>query len=133
MSAHATIVQDMPTGQLTLKVDSARFPLASLLGFAARANALRGFLFLSRVLGKHWPVAPRAMQAVHADLAGQIPSDLPGPVVFFALARMRLVGAPWVWSGQQIGMPSRRATRNRRLRMVGAPLSQARSSRCSTL
>ena len=86
MSTAGTIVQEMPTGQLTLQVDSARFPLASLLGFAARANALRGFLFLSRVLGKHWPVTPRAMQAVHADLAAQIPADLPGPVVCIALA-----------------------------------------------
>lgn len=76
----------MPTGELTLRVDRARFPLDDLVGFAARANTKRGFLFLSKVLGKHWPAAPRRMAAIHADLAAQIPADLPGPVVFIAMA-----------------------------------------------
>ena len=80
------VKQQMPTGELTLKVDEARLPLDWLIGFAARANAKRGFLFLSKVLGKHWPVTPRAMQAIHDDLAAQIPPSLPGPVVFIAMA-----------------------------------------------
>ena len=83
---NTTIVQQMPTGELTLTVDAARFPLDALIGFAARANLKRGFLFLSKVLGKHWPAAPRQMAAIHRDLADQIPLDLPGPVVFIALA-----------------------------------------------
>ncbi|KAB8037357.1 phosphoribosyltransferase domain-containing protein [Janthinobacterium aquaticum] len=77
--------QQMPTGELTLQIDEARFALDALIGYAARANAKRGFLFLSKVLGKHWPATPRAMEAIHADLAAQIPS-LPGPVVFIAMA-----------------------------------------------
>lgn len=81
-----SVVQQMPTGELTLSVDEARFPLDDLIGYAARANAKRGFLFLSKVLGKHWPVTPTAMAAIHTDLAAQIPSDLPGPVVFIAMA-----------------------------------------------
>jgi Phosphoribosyl transferase/TRSP domain C terminus to PRTase_2 len=80
------VKKQMPTGELTLKVDDARFPLDWLVGFAARANAKRGFLFLSKVLGKHWPVTPRAMEAIHDDLAAQIPPSLPGPVVFIAMA-----------------------------------------------
>lgn len=78
--------QQMPTGQLTLTIDEARFALDALIGFAARANAKRGFLFLSKVLGKHWPATPRAMAAIHADLAAQIPAGMPGPVVFIAMA-----------------------------------------------
>ena len=39
--------QTMPTGELTLQVDEARFALGDLIGYAARANAKRGFLFLS--------------------------------------------------------------------------------------
>lgn len=78
--------QQMPTGELTLTIDEARFALDELIGYAARANAKRGFLFLSKVLGKHWPATPRAMQAIHADLAAQIPASLPGPVVFIAMA-----------------------------------------------
>jgi hypothetical protein len=82
----ATIVQQMPTGELTIKVDDARLPLDQLIGFAARANVKRGFLFLSKVLGKHWPATPSQMEAIHDDLADQIPSHLPGPVVFIAMA-----------------------------------------------
>ena len=81
-----TLRHQMPTGELSLSVDEARFPLDELIGFAARANAKRGFLFLSKVLGKHWPAEPRQMAALHTDLATQIPPDLPGPVVFIALA-----------------------------------------------
>jgi hypothetical protein len=80
------VTKQMPTGELTLKVDEARFPLNWLIGFAARANAKRGFLFLSKVLGKHWPVTPRAMDMIHSDLSGQIPPSLPGPVIFIAMA-----------------------------------------------
>ncbi len=85
-AAHLPLIHQMPTGELSLSVDEARFPLDDLIGFAARANAKRGFLFLSKVLGKHWPAAPRQMAALHMDLARQIPPDLPGPVVFIALA-----------------------------------------------
>lgn len=76
----------LPTGLMELKVDAGAFRLDDLIGFAARANAKRGFLFLSKVLGKHWPVTPQAMRAIHAALAAQVPADLPGPVVFIAMA-----------------------------------------------
>src|SRR6476661_6368122 len=56
-----------------------------LLGFAARANAKRGFLFLSKVLGKHWPVKPSAMIEIHDRLAATVPAT-EGPVVFIAMA-----------------------------------------------
>ena len=85
-AAPLTVRRQLPTGQLTLHVRPARFALDDLLGFAARANARRGFLFLSKVLGKHWPARPSRMAALHADLAGQIPSGLPGPVLFIAMA-----------------------------------------------
>lgn len=77
---------DLPTGHLQVQVEQSRLPFDDLLGFAARDNAKRGFLFLSRVLGKHWPVTPAKMQQIHLDLASQIPADLPGPVLFIALA-----------------------------------------------
>lgn len=77
---------ELPTGLLVLKVDPGPFLLDDLIGFAARANAKRGFLFLSKVLGKHWPVTPRKMHDIHTELAMQIPANLPGPVVFIAMA-----------------------------------------------
>ncbi|HEX8405667.1 MAG TPA: phosphoribosyltransferase domain-containing protein [Duganella sp.] len=75
----------LPTGTLELRVDSAEFAPDSLLGFAARDNAKRGFLFLSKVLGKHWPVTPQRMAEIHDSLAAGVP-DLPGPVVFISMA-----------------------------------------------
>jgi hypothetical protein len=76
---------DLPTGTLDLTVRDSALPLDELLGFAARANARRGFLFLSKVLGKHWPVKPSTMRAVHEQMAAGVP-EVEGPVVFIAMA-----------------------------------------------
>lgn len=78
-------IVELPTGTLELTVNASAFPLDELLGFAARANNKRGFLFLSKVLGKHWPVKPATMRAIHAQMAGDIPAT-EGPVVFIAMA-----------------------------------------------
>jgi hypothetical protein len=77
---------DLPTGQLQLQVQYSRWPQDDLLGFGARDNLKRGFLFVSKVLGKHWPVTPGQMAALHRDCAQQIAPDLPGPLLFIALA-----------------------------------------------
>ena len=76
---------ELPTGTLELRVTGSEFVPDSLLGFAARDNAKRGFLFLSKVLGKHWPVTPRRMAEIHESLAAGVP-ELPGPVVFISMA-----------------------------------------------
>lgn len=75
----------LPTGTLDLAIDSGAAEVDSLLGFAARANARRGFLFLSKVLGKHWPCTPSSMLAVHERLAATVPPG-DGPVLFIAMA-----------------------------------------------
>lgn len=75
----------LPTGLLEVELHKGAHELDALLGFAARANAKRGFLFLSKVLGKHWPVRPSAMLDVHARLAAEIPQG-EGPVLFIAMA-----------------------------------------------
>ena len=76
---------ELPTGRLEVTLSKGAHELDELLGFAARANAKRGFLFLSKVLGKHWPVKPSAMLAVHERLAADIPAS-EGPVLFIAMA-----------------------------------------------
>jgi hypothetical protein len=76
---------ELPTGTLQLRVTDSAFAPDSLLGFAARDNAKRGFLFLSKVLGKHWPVTPQRMAEIHEHLAAGMP-ELPGPVVFISMA-----------------------------------------------
>jgi hypothetical protein len=76
----------LPTGLLKVKARPGRYALDALVGFAARANAKRGFLFVSKVLGKHWPVRPSVMRELHVSLARDLPAALPGPVVFIAMA-----------------------------------------------
>jgi len=76
---------ELPTGRLEVTLTKGAHELDDLLGFAARANAKRGFLFLSKVLGKHWPVRPSAMLAVHERLAADVPAS-EGPVLFIAMA-----------------------------------------------
>jgi hypothetical protein len=100
----------LPTGLMTLCVeDGGAFSLDDLIGFAARANTRRGFLFLSKVLGKHWPVAPSRMQAVHIELAARIPTDLPGPVVFIAMAETAIGLGQGVFEAWKIAHPQREA------------------------
>lgn len=79
-------VVDLVSGRLRLWLEPSDLPLDDLCGFASRANAKRGFLFVSRVLGKHIPVRPSVMADVHRRLAAKIAGDLPGPVTFVAMA-----------------------------------------------
>lgn len=76
----------LPTGELCVRVDRARWPLERLCGFAARRNPRRGFLVVSKVLGRHLPARPSEMRASARDLAALIPADLAGPVLFLGFA-----------------------------------------------
>lgn len=76
----------LPTGELVVRVEAAVAPLDRLCGFAARRNPRRGFLFVSRVLGRHVPVRPARMRWAYAKLAARIRPDLLGPVLFIGLA-----------------------------------------------
>ncbi|MFC4454632.1 phosphoribosyltransferase domain-containing protein [Deinococcus sonorensis] len=76
----------LASGTLTLQIDHTLLPLEQLLGYAVRQNPRRGFLFVSRVLGKHLPVSPLRMAEVHRLLADQLSLDLPGPVLAIGLA-----------------------------------------------
>nr|WP_207191931.1 phosphoribosyltransferase domain-containing protein [Halochromatium roseum] len=80
---------ELATGRLEVQVTRAAFPLDQLCGFAARANPKRGFLFVSKVLGKHWPARPAAMEQIHQHLAQALAQHLgssPGPWLFVAMA-----------------------------------------------
>ncbi|MDB5868119.1 MAG: hypothetical protein JWP96_451, partial [Polaromonas sp.] len=99
----------LPTGLLELKVDAGPFCLDDMIGFAARANARRGFLFLSKVLGKHWPVTPCLMHDIHTELAAQVAPDLPGPVVFIAMAETAIGLGQGVFEAYKAAHPEREA------------------------
>jgi hypothetical protein len=76
----------LPTGTLDLRVDAGSWTIDQLCGFAARNNPKRGFLVVSRVLGRHLPTRPALMRRSARDLAALVPADLPGPVLVFGLA-----------------------------------------------
>jgi hypothetical protein len=68
----------LPTGDLCLNVGGRSSELLEeYCTFAARDNARRGFLFVSKVLGKHYPARPMAMRCSHDLLASfvQLASD----------------------------------------------------------
>lgn len=77
--------QRLACGELRITVESSALPLETLCGYACRRNRKRGFLFVSKVLGKHYPVRPSTMRAIHGMLADQL-LDLPGPVLMIGLA-----------------------------------------------
>lgn len=76
----------LPAGELEITVHRSCEPLEELCGFAARRNPKRGFLFVSKVLGRHIPVKPSVMRRTYRDLAAMVPDDLPGPVLFVGMA-----------------------------------------------
>lgn len=76
---------ELPTGTLTLRRKSGS-KVEDLCDFAARANPKRGFLIVSKVLGRHVPARPADMRRIMADLAVSLPDDLAGPVVFLGMA-----------------------------------------------
>lgn len=76
----------LPTGRLTLALRRSDWSLDRLCGFAARRNPRRGYLIVSKVLGRHIPVRPSELRASLRDLASKIPDDLPGPILVVGLA-----------------------------------------------
>jgi hypothetical protein len=80
------IVLELPTGTLSVEIEETLIDPHELFGFAARANPKRGFLFMSKVLGKHYPTSPKLMRHIHNLLAQQIPKKCSSPVVFIAMA-----------------------------------------------
>lgn len=73
------------SAESTESTESTEWDLQRLCAFAARNNPRRGFLFVSKVLGKHWPSLPAQMQAAHAALAARLPVAAE-PALFLGMA-----------------------------------------------
>jgi len=76
----------LQTGLLTVHSDNPK-QLLELSGFGSRANKKRGFVFVSKVLGKHYPARPQAMQQAQQQLAKKLLAHLserPTLVIGFA-------------------------------------------------
>lgn len=78
---------DLPGGRLDLEVFRSDWPPDKLCGFASRYNPARAFLFVSKVLGKHYPVKPSLIKRVHDLLADKIAAlNTHSPTVMIAMA-----------------------------------------------
>jgi hypoxanthine-guanine phosphoribosyltransferase len=63
----------LKTGTLSLEENKL---LDELIGFSSRINKKRGFLFVSKVLGKHIPTKPSLMKLTHMKLANKLKENL---------------------------------------------------------
>ena len=72
-------------GCLTLTIRREELRLEDGVTYATRQNPRRLYLFVSKVLGKHWPVRPTIMRDAHQRLAAKI-AHLPGPLLVMGMA-----------------------------------------------
>ncbi len=80
-----TLTLPIQAGRLIVTVRGEELPLESCLICATRQNPRRLYLFVSKVLGKHWPVRPTVMREIHVRLAAKI-AHLPGPLLVIGMA-----------------------------------------------
>ncbi len=80
-----TLTAPIQAGRLNLTLRREEWPLEECVTYATRQNPRRLYMFVSKVLGKHWPVRPRIMQQVHQQLAAKI-AHLPGPMLVIGMA-----------------------------------------------
>ncbi len=76
---------ELKTGTLSLEKTHL---LNNLIGFSSRINKKRGFLFVSKVLGKHIPSKPSEMIKIHQDLANLLKNkmDINAKTLFIGFA-----------------------------------------------
>lgn len=94
----------LPTGTLNVRIDKDA-DIDALCAFAARANPKRGFLVVSKVLGRHIPARPAAMRATMDELAASLGTDLPQPVVFLGMAETATALGQGVFAAYQARNP----------------------------
>lgn len=121
----------LETGTLEVRVREAAFPLSELCGFAARNNRKRGFLFLSKVLGKHWPAVPSRMRRIHEHLASRLALGS-GPWTFIAMAETATGLGQGVFEAALDLHPGARALflHSTRYRVAGRPLLEFQEPHC---
>ena len=76
----------LPTGLIELDVEQEKVSAEELIGFGARRNPKRGFLFVSKVLGRHIPVRPGVCLAMQKALALEAAAHCRGRVLVAGLA-----------------------------------------------
>ena len=103
-SAPTTHTVNLPSGTLKLWLETPHPPLHTLLDYAVRQNPRRGFLFVSRVLGKHIPVSPAVAAQTYGQLAAALPAlDAPHFIGLAETATALGEGVYRAWRSQHPG------------------------------
>ncbi len=80
------IEQKLTTGTIFMNIDNGKWKMEDLFSLAERKNPKRSFLFVSKILGKHIPVAPSVMRQSYKDLADKINPLDSNNVLFIGMA-----------------------------------------------
>lgn len=87
MQGQGCYAADLPGGSFLFEMEREDLPFTEICDVAVRDNAMRRFLFVSKVLGRHVGVRPTHLRAVAGRLAGKLKARLkPGPVVMIGMA-----------------------------------------------
>ncbi len=78
------MIKHIQAGTLSIDFSQGEERLHELMDFASRENEKRGFLFVSKVLGKHIPVKPSVMRNIYNELADLCLLDSPTYVIGMA-------------------------------------------------
>ena len=88
-------------GTLNMEFSEGFSRLDELMAFASRENQKRGFLFVSKVLGKHIPVEPKTMRAIYDELAEKCVlktgESVHSSLVWQKLRRVLVLVSPTAW------------------------------------
>lgn len=79
-------VLDAGTMRVAIDPASALTDPDPVFDLASRLNRKRGFLIVSKLIGRHLPTRPQTMRETMAALAGQLPDLGDGPVLFIGMA-----------------------------------------------
>ncbi|MBC7966997.1 MAG: phosphoribosyltransferase domain-containing protein, partial [Fuerstia sp.] len=85
MTVQSTHEVRLRSGLLRVMTHATEIPLEELCGFGSRRSQRRGFVFVSKVLGKHWPVRPQVFQDCCDRLTAQL-TRFVEPAVIVAMA-----------------------------------------------
>lgn len=85
MKVQSTHEVRLRSGLLRVMTHATEIPLEELCGFGSRRSQRRGFVFVSKVLGKHWPVRPLVFQDCCDRLATHL-TRWAEPAVIVAMA-----------------------------------------------
>ena len=76
----------LPTGQLELRLHSGGQQFSNLCDIGARHNTKRGFIFISRVIGRYTAIRPSALRNISTRLAEKVTCHIQAPTLIIGMA-----------------------------------------------